>query len=415
MLATRLSNLWHSEVPEISTRHQKLGTGFVVFFAVWFALSFLGWAQYVAYLGPGLGDNWNLMPLRKLWQDLGQQGHVAWLGYSVQQIALLLLLVLNLGATAGIIIVGYLRYPAEFQRPYPLQHLVTFFGLNALNGLGIGLSLAAIAMLGWALGFEFVQAARRFDELLLWVSAQAARIPTVMEVPAWLAFLLIVNIGGFFHYWAHRISHESRLFWLLFHRTHHMTPELIQPATQAVFFAFPLFLVAAPLYVFIFAAIAKLITHDAEQVVAYIIIYKLIAAFATTFSHHGALYHYARRNPFVRALSVLVSEGPYHYLHHSSEPAENSRRGNLVNLGGGMCFVWDRVFGTFRELTEHRPLAGLEGRPTLHMNPLRLSLAGCAQLLHELWHNSGVLNKLRILCLGSDHVPRHSRDFAIKA
>jgi len=406
-----LASLWEGEIPPVPERFRGLGTAFVLLFALWFALSFLGWAQYVAYLGPGLGDDWSLDPLRRLWQQLG----AAQQGPTPAQLGLLSLLLLNLAATAGIIIAGYLHYPAAFQRPYPLQQLLTFFGLNGMNALGIGLTLLAIALLGGALGYDFRRALGLFGTLLDWTRGQAQRVPTLIDVPAWLAFLLIVNIGGFFHYWAHRLSHESRLFWLLFHRSHHMTPELIQPATQAVFFAFPLFLVAAPLYVFVFAAIARLITADVESVVACIIVYKLVAALATTFSHQGALYHYARRNPFVRALSILVSEGPYHYLHHSADAAENGARGNLVNLGGGMGFLWDRVFGTFRPLTERRPEVGLEGRPALHMNPLRLALAGVAQLLYELRHNRGLPERLRVLCLGSDYRPRFTRDYAIKA
>ncbi len=406
-----VATLWEGEVPEIPEKYRKAGTAFVVVFAFWFALSFLGWAQYVAYLGPGLGDDWSFGPLRELWHRLGtKQGE----GLSLAQMGLLGLVLLNVAATAGIIIAGYLRYHAAFRKRFPLRQLVTFFALNTVNAVAIGLMLSVIALIAWASGFELSRAYGLFGELLNWVRTQAQSIPTVINVPAWLAFLLIVNIGGFFHYWAHRVSHESRLFWLLFHRTHHMTPELIQPATQAVFFAFPLFIVAAPLYVFVFAAIAKLITQDVGSVVAYIIVYKLIAACATTFSHQGALYHYARENRFVRWLSVVVSEGPYHYLHHSADPTENSARGNLVNIGGGMCFIWDRVFGTFRELTEHRPEVGLEGRPALYMNPLRLALAGCAQLAYELKHNPGPINKLKLLCLGTDYVPANTRDFALK-
>ncbi len=407
-----MATLWEGEVPEIPEKYRKAGTVFVVVFAFWFTLSFLGWAQYVAYLGPGLGDDWSFAPLLQLWRQLGDaEGG----GLSLSQMGLLGLVLLNVAATAGIIIVGYLRYHAAFQKRFPLQQLVTFFALNTVNAVAIGLMLSVIALIAWASGLEPTRAYGLFGELLGWVRAQAQAVPTVINVPGWLAFLLIVNIGGFFHYWAHRISHESRLFWLLFHRTHHMTPELIQPATQAVFFAFPLFIVAAPLYVFVFAIIAKLITQDIAGVVACIIVYKLIAACATTFSHQGALYHYARKNKFVRALSIVVSEGPYHYLHHSADPAENSARGNLVNIGGGMCFIWDRVFGTFRELTERRPEVGLEGRPNLHMNPLRLALAGCAQLAYELRHNTGFINRIKLLCLGTDYVPKHTRDYAVRA
>src|SRR5690606_24210736 len=112
--------------------------------------------------------------------------------------------------------------------------------------------------------------------------------------------------------WAHRLGHESRLLWLLFHRHHHMPYDLIQPNQQAVFFAFPLFVVLAVPYVFGFAVISKLFTDEPLAVAGYTILFKLVAAFATTFSHQGALYEFAQSSRFVRALGVLVSEGPYH-------------------------------------------------------------------------------------------------------
>jgi sterol desaturase/sphingolipid hydroxylase (fatty acid hydroxylase superfamily) len=96
-------------------------------------------------------------------------------------------------------------------------------------------------------------------------------------------FFTLNRVGGFFHYWFHRLAHERRLFWLLFHRTHHMTPELIQPATQAVFNSFPLFIVAAVPYVLIFSVLGKLIT--VESLVSYLIVYKLFSAFANMWSH----------------------------------------------------------------------------------------------------------------------------------
>ncbi|MGH8431355.1 MAG: hypothetical protein ACREUF_13225, partial [Solimonas sp.] len=68
---SRLTALWQGEIAPIDNRHSRLGQGFVVLFALWFALSFLGWTQYIAYLGPGLGDDWNLQPLWQLWQGLG--------------------------------------------------------------------------------------------------------------------------------------------------------------------------------------------------------------------------------------------------------------------------------------------------------------------------------------------------------
>ena len=252
-----------------------------------------------------------------------------------------------------------------------------------------------------------------FNDALNWTRNQANKVPTLIDLPAWAAFLLIFNIGGFFHYWAHRLSHERRVLWLFFHRPHHMTPDLIHPAMAPVFTAFPLFLIATPVYVFVFTALSKIITDDIVAVTAYIICWKLVAIFATGFSHSGALYHYARKNPVVRFLSAMVSEGPYHHLHHSAEPAENCVRGNLTNVGAGMGFIWDRVFGTFKPLTERRPETGLQNLPPLHMNPLRLALAGFCQVAYELRYNPPRL-WLKILFAGTEYNPPQTRDYALK-
>ncbi|MBK8289529.1 MAG: hypothetical protein IPK95_13660 [Cellvibrionales bacterium] len=45
------------------------------------------------------------------------------------------------------------------------------------------------------------------------------QVPTIPDalgfhVPGWLAFLLVIQVGGFFHYWLHRLAHESRALWL---------------------------------------------------------------------------------------------------------------------------------------------------------------------------------------------------------
>lgn len=409
-------SLWEGEVQPISERYRVVATVLLITFAVGFSLGYLGLLQYTAYLGPGLGDDWDIGPLATLFRQLGSGTTLesAWLDPTLAQVALFLLVVANLLATAGITAAGYLRFERVFGRPFPIRSFLVFFSLNAINALSITGTLGAIGAIGWMLGFEFSDAYNAFGAVLLRCRTLAMQVPTLVDVPGWLAFLLVYNVGGFVHYWAHRMGHESRLLWLLFHRQHHMTPELIQPTSQAVFFAFPLFLVLAVPYVIVFTLIAKLFTHDLVAVATYTVVYKLVSAGATTFSHQSALYDVARKSTFIRALGILVSEGPYHYLHHSADDGENTERGNLVNIGGGMGFVWDRVFGTFRPLTERRPAVGLHGSPELYMNPLRLAFAGLAQLVYELRNNPGLGAKLRVLALGSDYVPPNSRDFAIK-
>jgi hypothetical protein len=123
-------------------------------------------------------------------------------------------------------------------------------------------------------------------------------------------------------------------------------------------------------------------------------------------SHNTALYSTFWRSRILRALSAFFGEGPYHYIHHSALPGHS-----LINLGGPLFMLWDRVFGTYVSPSETPPPVGLEGSPRLHLNPLRLALAGLAQLGYELRHNRGFVTRLRVLLGGSSFVPAHTRDY----
>ena len=398
---------------EISERYRSVATAVIVVFAIIYSLSFLGLMQHVAYLGPGLGDNLDFRPFKEVFDHFYTNANGNW-AYPPLLIFVGLTLV-NLVFSAGIIMLGYFLYPRLMGKPFPITVLFTYLSLNAVCTVGIGVIQVFAGVFAPLYGVDIISGVLAFDTLLNTIRAFMQQIPTLVELPAWLAFFLIMMIGGFFHYWFHRLAHESRLLWLLFHRTHHMTPELIQPSTQAVFNAFPLFLFAAVPYVVIFSIIGKLITT--ESILMYLIIFKLISAFANLFSHQTALYVWAQKQLPIRILSTITSEGIYHYLHHSAEPMHNQPRGNLVNIGGGLFFFWDRVFGTYRTATEYRPRVGLQGIEAEDMttNPLRLAFAGVAQMIYEVRYSSGVKEFLLILLGPSDYTPPISRDYVLKA
>ena len=409
-------SLWHhlfTAEPDIGERYRAVATTVVFVFAIIYSVSFLGLMQYVAYLGPGLGDDLSFKPFMLVFEQFYQAADGHWLSPSL--LLFTGLGVANLVFTAAIIMVGYGLYPRVMGKPFPLTVLFTFLSLNAVCTLGIGAMHALAALAGSLLGFSFFDGLHAFSNLLEFVRVWLQRVPTLFDLPAWFAFFTMLMVGGFFHYWFHRLAHESRLLWLLFHRTHHMTPELIQPSTQAVFNAFPLFLFVAVPYVVIFTVIGKLLTN--ESMLAYLIVFKLISAFSNLFSHQTALYDWAQRKWTIRALNTITSEGVYHYLHHSSEAQHNQSRGNLVNIGGGLFFFWDRVFGTYQTATDHRPDVGLQGIAPSEMtgNPLRLAIAGPAQIAYELLHASGIREGVEIVCGASDFTPRVSRDYAFKA
>jgi hypothetical protein len=56
---------------------------------------------------------------------------------------------------------------------------------------------------------------------------------------------------------------------------------------------------------------------------------------------------------------------------------------------------------------------GLDGSPRLHLNPLRLGLAGLLQLGYELRHNRGFVSRLRILFGSSNFAPTQTKDYVL--
>jgi len=408
MNASLWNKLFSSEVT-MGENWRWLATAYVLVFAITYAVLFPGVLQYVAYLGPGLGDDWSFAPFLSVFDGIQQYAQGNWLHPALW--GFVLLWIMYVLFTGAIIWIGYALYPQTMGKPFPVDVMFTYFGLTIISTLGIGVVLGLFGLIASLLGFTFMEGVEAYGKILgrirEWVNVQ---VPTIVDMPVWLAFLAINMIGGFFHYWFHRLAHESRFLWLLFHRTHHMTPELTQSSAQAVFTPFPLFFLAGIPYVLIFSVIGKLITS--ESIIAYLIIYKLFSTFANMWSHTGACYQWAQRQWIIRVLSTITSEGVYHYLHHSAEPQHNQPRGNLINIGGGLFFFWDRVFGTYVPVSEYRPRVGLQEIPPeeVSTNPLRLALSGSAQLIYELKHNP-LRDWFWILFGATDYVPHHSKEY----
>jgi sterol desaturase/sphingolipid hydroxylase (fatty acid hydroxylase superfamily) len=396
----------------LGENYRWAATAYVIVFAVTYALLFPGLLQYVAYLGPGLGDDWSYAPFMEVFNGIREYAGDNWVHPAL--LGFVLLWAVYVLFTGGIIYLSYALYPKTMGKPYPVGLTFTYLGLTIICASGPGLVYLLLGVLAPLAGYSAADGMHAFASLLqnirVWVDWH---VPTLVDMPAWLAFFMINMVGGFFHYWFHRLSHEQRSLWLLFHRTHHMTPELNQTTAQAVFSAFPFFFIAAIPYVLIFSVIGKLITS--ESIVAYLIIYKLFSTFANMWSHQTAMYSWAQKQWWIRALSTITSEGVYHYLHHSAEPQHNNSRGNLINIGGGLFFFWDRVFGTYVPVSAHRPRIGLQeiSAEDMTSNPLRLALAGLAQLLYELKHNP-LRDWLMIIFGPTDYVPVQSKEYVLK-
>lgn len=400
--------LFDSEVPDIGERYRKVASALVVIFAVGYSVGFLQLIHLGAYLGPGLGDKVSFQPLLDSLNELHSESPGLWYG-------LLALLALTIAFRLIAMLGGYFLFEREEGEPYPIKWIAVFFLTNTLSTLAIPVLLMALGTLFLLSGLDFDIGWHWIDHNVRLANQLVLRyVPTLVDAPAPLAVFIIALISGFFHYWFHRLGHTQRFLWLLFHRPHHMTPALIQSTTMAVFTALPLFVFLILPYNLIFGACTKL--FSSEPLYTEVIIYNCLILIPEIFGHQTALYRMASRNRIIRIASFISGGGVYHYMHHSSEPEHCGRNGavNLVNIGGGPLFIWDIIFGTYCPLSVKTPRAGLSGQPELHMNPLRLTLAGVAQLNNELLYNPSWREKWRILVGSSSYSPPVSTDFAVK-
>lgn len=404
--------LWDAQIFAGNARTRPLVTLYAVIYAIIFPITFLAFMPHFAFLGPGLGEPTDDMLLTNFYQ------WVAGLEWSLtsQILAALCMALLLFGVVfrGWVIWRSYANYRDADGNPYP-QHQVSVFALtNLVAVVGIGVTLLLIGAVLILLGGSLADGLNLIKTMSLWAHEQVMlHVPTLIELPPIIAVLVVYLLASFLHYWAHRLSHESRAAWLLFHRLHHVPPVLSPITTLPVYYAFPLFLIAVIPYNFAFAACTKLFSHDPLYMET--VLFNLLVVISEIYGHSTATYHEGRRNPVIRWLGFTFINGPYHYLHHSSEAADAGRQGavNMVNIGPGLFGMWDRLHGTYKPLREDKPPVGLTGQPPLHYNPVRMALSGPAQLLYELWHNKSWATRFRILFGHSAWNPPITRDYIL--
>jgi sterol desaturase/sphingolipid hydroxylase (fatty acid hydroxylase superfamily) len=288
----------------------------------------------------------------------------------------------------------------------PRRQIVSFFLLTATVSLMLYVGLALVGAASAALGYGFLFGFSLVRHYTQWCSAAVARVPTLVRLPYPLPLFVSIALVDLFQYWFHRLGHTWRPFWLLWHRPHHMPPFLTIPTTQPVFAAFPLFLLLSVPFQLGLGVSAKLFHSDA--MIAEALLVRMLGQIPLIGSHNTALYTTFWRSRPLRALGAFFGDGPYHYMHHSALPGHS-----LINLGGPLFMLWDRVFGTYVSPSETPPPIGLQGSPQLHLNPLRLGFAGLLQLGYELRHNRGFVTRWRILFGSSNFVPAHTKDYVL--
>ncbi|HSC76295.1 MAG TPA: sterol desaturase family protein [Pseudomonadales bacterium] len=408
-----LKKFWNFELANISERYRPWVSAFVVFFTAMFFVQFPLLFHIPVYLGPGLGDEQSTRIIRELIFDRLVGADAVW-GWGMG-----ILLLITLSFRAWVMLGSYFGYERTFGHKFPLHIIVIMILVNAVGALSIPVVLAALGLLLKISGGDFNDGWLFIEHVVIaanqWVMIN---IPTVIELNPWIAVLLVFQMAGFVHYWLHRLGHQSRALWMLFHRQHHVSPNLSQFSTAAVFFAFPLFIVFVVPYVFIFAAITKL--FSAVPLYREVFFLNTIFMFAEIIGHSDVFYEWAVKRRWISWPGFVFGGGVYHYLHHSAErtdavASQKNYKVNMVNMGGGLCFLWDKMFGTYAPLREKKPVVGLTGQPLLYYNPFRLALGGLMQLLYELRHNKSWRIRVKILFGDSYYTPPVTHSYILKS
>jgi sterol desaturase/sphingolipid hydroxylase (fatty acid hydroxylase superfamily) len=161
------------------------------------------------------------------------------------------------------------------------------------------------------------------------------RIGLLSGLPGWLNIVLWLVVSDLSLYWLHRSMHHSRWLWAI-HKVHHSQRELNPLTTWRVhwleFVYLNLGAFATGLFLGDFAGLHPIAVG--------------ILAASQFAQHSGLAWTYG-------PLGRLFVSPRFHARHHSVAPEDLN-----VNFGS-LFIIWDRVFGTARDVPDEMPGHGL--------------------------------------------------------
>ncbi|MEM9611646.1 MAG: sterol desaturase family protein [Actinomycetota bacterium] len=190
--------------------------------------------------------------------------------------------------------------------------------------------------LGWArikemlangAGYLFLYLPAGIVGVALWIrvfDAVAEAVPWSVPTNWWTIPVAIV-VADFVYYWEHRVSHEKRVLWDLYHSVHHSSEQFDQSTNLrlGVFDGMLTLVFSLPMVVVGFSP--GLVLAATALVLGY-----------QTWIHTEVI----DRMP--RWFEAVFNTPSHHRGHHGAE------RPYLDVNYGGILIVWDRLFGTFQ-------------------------------------------------------------------
>jgi alkylglycerol monooxygenase len=223
---------------------------------------------------------------------------------------------------------------------------------DAITNLNIGIGQQAMGLF--------------FKSIMLYGYVKIYEYAAILHIPqTWWAFLLCLVAFDFAFYWAHRLGHESNLFWGA-HSVHHQSEEynLSVALRQSWFHSFISFFIFLPLAVVGFHPV----TFTAAAGIN--IIYQF-------WIHTQAI------GKLPRWIEAIWNTPSHHRVHHAVNQQYIDRN------HAGMFIVWDKLFGTF-EAENEAPIYGIT-TPLRSWNPFWANV----HYYIELWQLGRQFKRLR--------------------
>lgn len=280
---------------------------------------------------------------------------------------------------------------------------VSHFLINVLLAVVAFVFLSCFVQIVYAITGEELLYKNVVVDISAAYAAFTANIPTLVELPRPLVFVVVVLAIDLPIYVFHRLIHESRFLWYICHRSHH-TPEILNPIGAGPVFGFNFLFLRFPM--FLFALVLSKLMY-VEPVLFELTIYLYLRVLLEKLNHCSSFYQICRENRFIYFLSSIVGCGTFHYTHHSAVKGQEA-----INLANELFCFWDRVFGTYVTPPLKKPPIGLTDQPDIKLNPFVLLFSGWQTIIYELAHNPA-RDWHKILFGHVSYEPANTKDYLI--
>ncbi len=173
-----------------------------------------------------------------------------------------------------------------------------------------------------------------------WLNSNQVGLLYLIELPFWTKLIISVALYDFTTYWIHRASHRVPLLWRL-HRVHHSDTTM---DSSTVFRFHPFELIA----VYQTGNILTAVVFGTD--VMSLALYYIIAYIFFFFEHSNLSYP----NWINRTLGLIFVMPDHHRVHHHQEQYYTDSNFSDIFI------IWDRIFGTFKELGIEKMKYGLK-------------------------------------------------------